>query len=463
VDQVHAGRDFRNVVSDEALRSFLQMHFKLFLLCTFVLIARPQDILTFLQPMRPALVVTGLALGALVFGGRLKELMVALSIPESKRYLLFFAIMILGVPFAHHQGQAFWAVFSGYSVNVLFFVLLVSQVNSLERLKSLAWVICLSAVTYAGLGGILQIPQFDDGRLSLVSGSFDPNDTAYVLVSLFPPCLYFVRYSEGLLKRLVAVAAVCCAIAVILLTGSRGGIVALGTVLTLALVTTKGGIEKGYKILFVLMLAGTWLLLEDRVDVERYLTLSEVSADYNVTGEEGRLTLWQGAIALALENPLTGVGVDCFEYAYYLAREAAGNTYLRWHSVHNSLLQVAAEVGLIGFAVFLAINLRSFFCFYRVSKTPREQRLNSRDANELSALGGLMLLGFVGLLVSELFLTQGYSIFSTLYFAAAAAIGRVHGTLLSAPSPASTISVPADDPSGAATSSGRERSSTTMI
>jgi O-antigen ligase len=231
----------------------------------------------------------------------------------------------------------------------------------------------------------------------------------------------------------------------------------------LALVTTKGGIEKGYKILFAVMLAGTWLLIEDRIDVERYFTLSELSSDYNVAGEEGRLTLWQGAIELALANPLTGVGVDCFEYAYFAAREAAGNPYLRWHSVHNSLLQVAAEVGLVGFAVFLAINVQTVLTLYRVSKTPREQRFNPRDASELGALGGLLLLGFIGHLVAGFFLTQGYSIFSTLYFALAAAIGRVHGTLLAAPSPASTVSVGADDPSGTAISSGGERSSPTVI
>ena len=432
------------------------MPFRMFLLCTFVLLARPQDILTFLQPMHPALVATVLALGAFVFGGRQRELALALSMPESKRYLLFFALMILGIPFAQHHGQAFWGVFLGYSANVLFFFLLVSQVYSVERLTTVAWVICLSTLTYGVAGGVLQIPQFEGGRFSVVSGSFDPNDTAYVLVSLFPPCLYFVRYGEGLLKKLAAVAAVCCAIAVILLTGSRGGVVALGTVLALALVTRKGGIEKGYKLIFILMLAGTWLLLRDRIDVARYLSLSEVSGDYNVTDQGGRLSLWEAAIELALAHPVTGVGVDCFEYAYFLARQAAGDTYLHWHAVHNSFLELAAEVGLVGFAVFLAINARTFLTLYRVSNAPQEQRSNSGDATRLGALAGLLLLGFTGQLVSGFFVTQGYSAFFTLYFAMAAAIGRVHATLHCAPSPASNASVRVDDASGAAIGSGEE-------
>jgi hypothetical protein len=36
-----------------------------------------------------------------------------------------------------------------------------------------------------------------------------------------------------------------------------------------------------------------------------------------------------------------------------------------------------------------------------------------------------MLLGFAGLLVSGFFLSQGYSIFATLYFALAAAMARL--------------------------------------
>jgi hypothetical protein len=53
--------------------------FKLFLLCSFVLLARPQDVLTFLQPMRPALVLTVLAMAARVFGGQRRELAAALA------------------------------------------------------------------------------------------------------------------------------------------------------------------------------------------------------------------------------------------------------------------------------------------------------------------------------------------------------------------------------------------------
>jgi len=401
--------------------------FPIFLLCTFVLLARPQDILTFLQPIHPALLVTALAVGSSALGGRLKDLSTALSTPEAKRYLLLYLIMIVGIPFATHRRLAFEGVLLGYSVNIIFFLLLVSHVDSLQRLKSIAWIVSLSTLMYSVIGGILHIGDSGGGRFEVLGTSFDPNDTAYVLVSMFPISLYFVRFNEGLLRRTIAAVVVCSSIAIILLTGSRGGVMALAAVLLIMFFTTTGGIGKGYKTLFLILLCLTWVIVGDQVDVDRYLTLLDLSSDYNVTTDEGgRIELWEAGIGLALANPITGVGVNCFEFAYFLAREAAGNTYLRWHTIHNSFLQIASEVGLVGFFIYLSISVRSFLTFLQISRVQRAARSNLQEFAEMSALGGVMLLGFLGLLVSGFFLSQGYSIFTTLYFALAAALVRLH-------------------------------------
>jgi len=225
------------------------------------------------------------------------------------------------------------------------------------------------------------------------------------------------------LKRLVAVAAIFSSIAIILQTGSRGGILGFGAVLLVLLLTKTSGITRRHKMLFVVVLASIFLLIRDRIDVERYLTLSDISSDYNVSEEGGRLKVWQGAIDLSLANPITGVGVNCYSYARFLARELAGDSYRQWHDVHNSFLQVATEVGLIGFGIFVLINLKSVLTFSRMSRMGLQTQ--SGEAREIGALGGLMLVGFTGLLVSGFFLSQGYSIFFTLYFALAAAMGRL--------------------------------------
>ena len=400
----------------------MTMSFRLFLACSFVLLARPQDILPFLQPLRPALVLTFLAVASMVFGARRQELSAALSMPESKRYWLFYLIMIVGVPFAYHKRVAFEGVLETYVVNMLFFVLLVFQITSLQRLKSLVWVICLCTLMYS-VFGLLQAEYVGGGRLRLAGEMFDPNDTAFLLVSLFPLCLSVVSLGEGLLKRLVAVGAILSAIATILQTGSRGGIVGFGAVLLILLLTRAGGIGKTYKWLSVAMLVSALLFFRDFINVERYLTLTDISSDYNVSSRGGRLELWQAAIDFSFANPLTGVGVNCYPWAHFLARAGVGDSYLQYHVVHNSFLQISAEMGLIGFGVFITIIVRSFATFFRLSR--RQVQPEPREAIEIRMLSGFMLLGFAGLLVTGFFLSQGYSIFFTLYFALAAAVARL--------------------------------------
>jgi putative inorganic carbon (HCO3(-)) transporter len=167
--------------------------------------------------------------------------------------------------------------------------------------------------------------------------------------------------------------------------------------------------------------------MRDKIDVERYMTLKDISSDYNVSSEGGRFELWKSAIALTLDNPITGVGMECYPFAHLQARQLAGESFLRWQYTHNSYLQVAAEIGLVGFAIFAFIILRSLVTFSGASRT--SVRPETRETDEIRVLGGLMLLGFVGLLVSGFFLSQGYSIFFTLYFALAAAMKPIQAAL----------------------------------
>lgn len=395
------------------------MTFRLFLLCSFVLLARPQDILTFLQPMRLALVLTLLSMAAMILDDRRRQLAAALSTTEGKRYALFFAIMLLGIPFAYHRRIAFEGVVLLYTANVIYFYLVLTQVSSVERLKRLMWVICLSTFVYSIFGGLLEGGSGE--RFQVRLGGYDPNDTAYVLLSLFPLCLYFVQFGGGWPKRLIALAATCGAIAVILLTGSRGGILGLGAIVLVLFLRRAGGIGAAQKTALAFALVAAWLLLGDRLEIERYLSLKDISTDYNVTSEGGRMELWEAAIVLSLTNPLTGVGMNCFSWAHLLSRVEAGDAYLAEHVVHNSYLQIAVDLGLIGFAVYLLMTASTLLTFLRISRARPQP-----DNREIRALAGLLLLGYVGLLVSGFFLSQGYSIFATLYFALAASLRLIH-------------------------------------
>jgi O-antigen ligase len=76
-----------------------------------------------------------------------------------------------------------------------------------------------------------------------------------------------------------------------------------------------------------------------------------------------RLLPFLTAIEMTRDHPLLGIGPGCFKYHYMAYRVALENRYPKewtrgwpanWGEVHNDHLQVAAEAGLPGYALFLA-------------------------------------------------------------------------------------------------------------
>jgi O-antigen ligase len=76
-----------------------------------------------------------------------------------------------------------------------------------------------------------------------------------------------------------------------------------------------------------------------------------------------RLLPFLTAIDMTRDHPLLGVGPGCFKYHYMAYRVALSRRYpgewtrgypMNWGEVHNDHLQVAAETGLPGYALFLA-------------------------------------------------------------------------------------------------------------
>lgn len=381
------------------------------------MLGRPQDLLPVLQPLRPALLLTALTLLAVIFSGG-QKLSNAFSLKEAKRFLFFIAIMIFGIPFAFHRRVAFESVFLGYSVNILFFLFLTSEVDSLKKLKSLVLIISLSNFLFSFFGYFLG--SFHGGRFGIYGSMFDENDIAYVLVSLFPLSLFYLLSNQGLLKKALGITVICSSIIVILMSGSRGGLLGLTTVLAILLLTKFGGMKKSQKILTIGLIIGVYFVIKDRINIERYLTLLEIGSDYNISDETGRTQIWKKAIMLMFYHPITGVGVECFSMALGYMREGMGLQPI-WQATHNAFLQIGAEVGLIGFVVFILINLRSLLTFLYISKI----KAMSSEAHEIRILAGLMFLGFIGHLVTANFLSQGYSSYFVLYFALAGIIRRL--------------------------------------
>jgi len=386
------------------------MAFKIFILWSFVLLGRPQDLFVALQALRPALVIAAMSAGSTFLGPKGQQFSSVFRLPVTRKYVLFYLIMILGIPFAFHRGVAFNTVILAYLVNVLFFIIFVMEVDSLRKLKTVLFVIALCTLFYGAFG--LMNGAFMGGRYAIYGGMFDPNDIAYVLISLFPLSFFFILHREGSLKKALALASILTALMVILYTGSRGGMLGLIAVIAFFLFTKMHGITKSHKVVFTVAMIILFMSISSKIDMDRYFTLTDVGSDYNVTDEFGRFQIWKRGFDLLLSNPLTGVGADCSAMAIGYAREALGIT-AKWQELHNSYIQVAVETGLIGFILFMALIMQSFKTFSRLKNI----KATTPEAIEFKTISGLMLVAFIGQLVTAFFITQAYSLFFTTFFA----------------------------------------------
>ena len=76
----------------------------------------------------------------------------------------------------------------------------------------------------------------------------------------------------------------------------------------------------------------------------------------------GRFYLYGIAIKMFLNNPIFGQGWGSF------LNQVVGTTY---QGVHNDYLQLLAELGIVGFLVFIIANIGTLYCSYKVLKKYR--------------------------------------------------------------------------------------------
>ena len=402
------------------------MSSRLFTILTFILVGRPQDYFSFLVPFRLALVFTLLTIVFTLLENKDFSVKKIFEASESKKYVLFYCIMIFGIPFAYHRRFAFEYIFLSYAANILYFFLFYFHIDSLQKLRKILFTITASVFFY-GMASLI-LGNALGGRLSF-GGMYDPNDLAYLFVTLFPLAFNFISKGEIFAKRMLAAITLIISPMLILMTGSRGGVLALFMVSMLLVFTKMGSIKKSLKIAAVIGVIIMMAFYSDKIDTERFkslISIAEIKSDYNVTGYSGRLEIWKTGLKLIKSHPFTGVGVNCFSMAFGFTRDAEGRIPI-WKAAHNSFILIAAEMGVPGFIVFMSLVIGCIKTFSLIRKTDA----TNSDIEELQAVTGLIQIGFIGHFIAAFFLTHGYSILFTLFFVLSATLRRILPTLQS--------------------------------
>jgi len=264
----------------------------------------------------------------------------------------YFLWALVTAPFALWPALAFSV--AKFAPIVLLMVVVVLMCPPRETaVVTIVWGFCIASAIL-GLESMLfgsYVAETAGSRLR-TSGGLDPNDLAAIMALSFPLALGFITRLHGL-KRALGVLMAAFFVVVIMLTASRGGMLALAVGTAIFAFSLRG---KQFVLVTVALLVAAAIAWREAPATfrERMLTFSTISEDYNFTVYTGRKQVWTRGRGYFFEHPFAGVGAENFpvaegDYAATLGRPA------KWSAPHNAYLQAFAELGIVGGLLFLGL------------------------------------------------------------------------------------------------------------
>ncbi|MCK4234466.1 O-antigen ligase family protein [candidate division WOR-3 bacterium] len=308
--------------------------------------------------------------------------------------LIFLLITMITFSFLYstdiHRGL--YALREFIKALVIYFII-VNIVNSKKLLVAIIWTIVISTA-FASFFSIYQyiagsIFEFSVFKIYYrVAGTGnDANYFALLLVTTLPLSLSLFRITRFKLLKILLLIISFAYIFSIFFTLSRGGLIGLSFVLIFFLFKFRTNKKIFILLLFVILFLSFFIPLNVKMRIQ---TLIHFQGDASIIQ---RIELIKGGLRVFAESPLVGVGLGGF--INHVAR------YVTMPMVaHNTYLQVAAELGLIGFSLFASIILLTLWTLHKNQKMLKES-----GKRELFFISQSLQGGLLGFLVISAFLS----------------------------------------------------------
>lgn len=395
--------------ASNSVREYFSPTYSLLCLYLILLFLRPHEYIPSLTNLRLPLVVACLCVASHVLESLHRARRLVQLSPASKSLLWLSLWMLLALPFAFWKGGAFETITNQWLKLLVLFVLLSSGLTSLGQLRRLLWV-CTASVMLVSLLAIAEYSPADPSetatRLSAQVGGLysGANYFSLTIVTLLPFATFLFLSDPGWWARWLAGGAAGVLAAANILTQSRAG--TLGFLLILVVwgvQATRGELRRATSLVvlllglfvFVTQAPGSYwrrisTLVEDPPP-EELATSAYLRAA--VDSEQERSELLKKGVLLTLENPVFGVGAGNFDDAS--ARRWNTGTGRDWLASHNTYLQISAELGLPGLALYLLVLGRLFASIRHVRRFVLASPSPDRSALLLAEVLGTMLLVYV--------------------------------------------------------------------
>lgn len=315
---------------------------------------------------------------------------------QARAFLLF--VLWTTISFFTLSGNAtdpFGNTLTIYISHLFFLITTLILVDSLYRLR---WTI-LAAIGSIAWASLYMLREWQTGsalygadyRPGYVTG--DPNYfTASVLICL-PVAYYLLIGKQARWERFFCFGCVFVTLPAIMVAASRGGFIGLMVAAVFVVLRSK---QRGRNLILVSLGLLVVLVFSPSSPLQRLLhpTTSDIEST------DTRLELWHAGWRMVKAHPITGVGLGNFkaEVASYAAPGLDLNNI-----AHNTYVEMAAELGVPGLLMFVAVIVLTFLS---LGRSRRRALRNNSDLIYRVASG--LQAGLVGFCISMLFLSAAF-------------------------------------------------------
>ena len=311
----------------------------------------------FTVPWQNALLIPGLGTASKLMGiAALAATILHMVLSGRVRPLISFHWVAIAY-FVWVMLSAFWAI--AQQENVL------ADLGTYLQVFIMLWIIWEAAPTPARFTSLLQayvlgayvaagstIYNYATGVTNayerFAASGFDPNDLGMLLALALPMAWYIASHASTGFQRWLNRAYFVVGILAILLTSSRGALLAAGAAL-IVVPWTLTQVRRGLRVAIVVIALGAAVVAVQLVPEKSFERLATTRSEISQGTLNSRLRIWKEGIALIPEHPLQGYGPAGW---YPAVGMRIGNV-----APHNTYLAVAVEEGLIGLFLYLWLFL----------------------------------------------------------------------------------------------------------
>jgi O-antigen ligase len=211
----------------------------------------------------------------------------------------------------------------------------------------------------ASLAALIRFCITDFSRATLFEG---PNSLGTLIV-MYTGITVGYLFSKGKPYRILTLPYLLLSTAAVLATQSRGAWLGFAGMLFSLLIFNRN--QKLTLAIVIIVLIASFVVLINPLFQERLFSIFSLEKGGNMA----RIHIWQASLEMVKDHPVFGLGLGVFPFAFPAYDPADVEPERTFAYAHNLFLQIAAELGVIGFIIFFLTLTTVFYMAFSLAKS----------------------------------------------------------------------------------------------